>query len=181
MDQMPMVKCSMNMLWNTRIADTCIVFRSWHVSSKATLAASCFAIMALCLLRIPTDCPEDARHPYRLIVGCGGQDKGHSSTTSIDFESAEDAEDAGLLTRRSVVKVAPAGALWYDRLSFFLMLVFMTYNAYLIFAVVLGAAIGHFVCGWKIDVDALLTEQGKVIARCLSCLWATRIHQTWTQ
>jgi len=50
--------------------------------------------------------------------------------------------------------------------SFFLMLVFMTYNAYLILAVVLGASIGHFVFGATMDVDAVLAggDLGKGMA-----------------
>jgi len=41
-------------------------------------------------------------------------------------------------------------------LSAFLMLVFMTYNAYLILAVVIGAAIGQFVFESNIDPEAVL-------------------------
>ncbi|KAI0305495.1 Ctr copper transporter family-domain-containing protein [Multifurca ochricompacta] len=44
--------------------------------------------------------------------------------------------------------------------SFFLMLVFMTYNAYLIFAVVLGASIGHFVFDAGMDIEAVLAGRG---------------------
>lgn len=70
-------------------------------------------------------------------------------------------------------------------ISFFLMLVFMTYNvgvfptytftcsltslqAYLILAVVLGAGIGHFVFGASMDVEAVLAgvDSGKGLACC---------------
>jgi copper transporter 1 len=40
------------------------------------------------------------------------------------------------------------------------MLVFMTYNAYLILAVVLGAAIGHFKFGGRMNTDAVLAGAG---------------------
>jgi copper transporter 1 len=40
------------------------------------------------------------------------------------------------------------------------MLVFMTYNAYLILAVVLGAAIGHYVFNSRMDVDVVLASAG---------------------
>jgi len=50
-------------------------------------------------------------------------------------------------------------------LSFFLMLVFMTYNAYLVFSVVLGAAIGHYIFGSTMNVDAVLSNSdGKGMA-----------------
>ncbi|XP_043463620.1 high affinity copper uptake protein 1 isoform X2 [Leptopilina heterotoma] len=43
-------------------------------------------------------------------------------------------------------------------LSYFLMLIFMTYNVWLCFAVVLGAAIGYFLFGWKKSVIVDVTE-----------------------
>lgn len=64
-------------------------------------------------------------------------------------------------------------------LSFFLMLVFMTYNvrtqsiwpkphllihnvqAYLVLAVVLGAGLGHFYLSDKMDVDGVLASGGE--------------------
>lgn len=43
-------------------------------------------------------------------------------------------------------------------LSYFLMLIFMTYNVWLCCAVVLGAAIGYFLFGWKKSVIVDVTE-----------------------
>jgi len=43
-------------------------------------------------------------------------------------------------------------------LSFFLMLIFMTYNAYLIGAVVVGASLGHYIFGSTINVNAILAD-----------------------
>lgn len=44
---MPMAKCSMNMIWNTQIEGTCIVFESWRISSKASFVFSFFVIVAI--------------------------------------------------------------------------------------------------------------------------------------
>lgn len=43
-------------------------------------------------------------------------------------------------------------------LSYFLMLIFMTYNVWLCLAVVLGAASGYFLFGWKKSVIVDVTE-----------------------
>lgn len=43
-------------------------------------------------------------------------------------------------------------------LSYFLMLIFMTYNVWLCLAVVLGAAVGYFLFGWKKSVIVDVTE-----------------------
>ncbi|XP_063912323.1 high affinity copper uptake protein 1 isoform X2 [Zophobas morio] len=43
-------------------------------------------------------------------------------------------------------------------LSYFLMLIFMTYNVWLCLAVVLGAGVGYFLFGWKKSVIVDVTE-----------------------
>ncbi|XP_047361271.1 high affinity copper uptake protein 1 isoform X2 [Vespa velutina] len=43
-------------------------------------------------------------------------------------------------------------------LSYFLMLIFMTFNTWLCFAVVLGATLGYFLFGWKKSVIVDVTE-----------------------
>ncbi|KAK5650343.1 hypothetical protein RI129_001372 [Pyrocoelia pectoralis] len=43
-------------------------------------------------------------------------------------------------------------------LSYFLMLIFMTYNVWLCIAVVVGAAVGYFLFGWKKSVVVDVTE-----------------------
>ncbi|XP_023025440.1 copper transporter 1A isoform X2 [Leptinotarsa decemlineata] len=43
-------------------------------------------------------------------------------------------------------------------LSYFLMLIFMTYNTYLCIAIVLGAGTGYFLFGWKKSVVVDVTE-----------------------
>lgn len=50
MPNMEAHRCSMNMLWNTDIIDTCIVFRSWHISTKSAFVLSFFIIVGLGVL-----------------------------------------------------------------------------------------------------------------------------------
>ncbi|EEB94476.1 hypothetical protein MPER_06702, partial [Moniliophthora perniciosa FA553] len=151
MPDMPMPTCSMNMLWNTQIIDTCIVFPSWHISSTSSFVFSCIAIVALGIfyeyLRI-----VQKSFDQRIALSLSkGKRKNQPRSRS---QSPETVESQGLLTGRSVLHPSTAGfvvpfvprvirAVLYGAtvfLSFFLMLVFMTYNAYLILAVVLGAA-----------------------------------------
>jgi len=167
-------RCKMNMLWNTDIIDTCIVFRSWHITSKAAFIYSCFAIVALCILY------EYLRGfqrtlDYRIAVSLSkGKRRSRSSGPGNSGRSSPagqgNLEETGLLsgqkrTSASGTPVPPVsralragvyGATVF--LSFFLMLVFMTYNAYLIASVVIGAAVGHYIFGSTMDVDAMLSD-----------------------
>ncbi|KAJ6562162.1 Ctr copper transporter [Mycena capillaripes] len=154
---MPMPRCSMNMLWNTQVVDTCIVFRSWHVSSTFTFIVSCAAIMGLGVLY------EALRTFQRTVDARIARDLAPSA---ISLSDTTDADDNA--SKRTPIPLAPRTlrALLYGAsvfLSFFLMLVFMTYNAYLILATVLGAALGHFIFNGTADV------LGKDGARGMAC------------
>ncbi|PFH44940.1 hypothetical protein AMATHDRAFT_72106 [Amanita thiersii Skay4041] len=86
-------------------------------------------------------------------------EEGSTSPTAARRAAAAAAAQGGYATVPvfyRVLRAALYGATVF--LSFFLMLVFMTYNAYLILAVVLGAAIGHFKFGDTMNVDAVLNS-----------------------
>ncbi|KAH7919287.1 Ctr copper transporter [Leucogyrophana mollusca] len=159
--------CSMNMLWNTQIIDTCIVFKQWHIHSNSAFVLSFFVIVGLGVLyeylrafRVAFD----GRIAATLNKG-KSRSPARSGRSTPDHTS--DVEEAGLLTGRRALRPSRTGtrvpplyrvmrAVLYGAtvfLSFFLMLVFMTYNAYLILAVVAGAAIGHYVFGGYVDFD----------------------------
>ncbi|PPQ72074.1 hypothetical protein CVT26_006709 [Gymnopilus dilepis] len=187
---MPMAKCKMNMLWNTDIIDTCIVFRSWHISSYTTFYLSILAIIGLGVLYEYLRVFQrqlDVRIAITLSgTNANGKGRRESPARSPHRGGRSSAspegnyEDAGLLSGRRLIRNSLTGvpvppvlravrAVVYGTtvfLSFFLMLVFMTYNAYLIGAVVVGAAIGHYVFGGTINPDAILAEssQGKGMA-----------------
>ncbi|KDR67565.1 hypothetical protein GALMADRAFT_258239 [Galerina marginata CBS 339.88] len=194
---MPM-RCKMNMLWNTDIIDTCIVFRSWHVTSTSFFLGSCIAIVLLGVLyeylrvfqrRLDVHIALALQNQSKGKTGRGreressrgsgsgggngaGTPRLASASPEGDYAHDHDHEESGLLSGRRLIVKSLAGvpvppvtralrAAVYGAtvfLSFFLMLVFMTYNAYLIAAVVVGAALGHYVFGSTINVDAILAE-----------------------
>ncbi|KAF9070379.1 Ctr copper transporter family-domain-containing protein [Rhodocollybia butyracea] len=173
---MPMpAMCSMNMLWNTQIVDTCIVFRSWHIKTNTAFVFSFVVIVGLGIfyeyLRTLQK-SVDTRIALSLI-----KDQRRSrSRSSSGRASPILQENEGLLSGRKLANIAGVPVPLPSRilraglygvsvfLSFFLMLVFMTYNAYLILAVVLGAAVGHFIFGASINPDSILSSDGKGMA-----------------
>ncbi|KAJ3737361.1 Ctr copper transporter [Lentinula guzmanii] len=174
---MPMPMCSMNMLWNTQIIDTCIVFRTWHISTNTAFSFSCLAIIGLGVLYEYLRVLQksiDTRIALSLVKD---QRRNRSRSSSGRSTPEVPLEDEGLLSGR-VFKANVTGvpvplpsriirSVLYGIsvfLSFFLMLVFMTYNAYLILSVVLGAAIGHFIFGGSINPESILASDGKGMA-----------------
>jgi len=177
MDMSP--ACSMHMLWNTQIIDTCVVFPSWHIRSNAGFVLSFFIILGLGVLyewlRLASRKVDQRIATH--IMSKRGKDKVVSAAVDGEHPSqeGEDGEDGMLTTRpRWAIKAPGAGtplsptariiraSLYASTvfLSFFLMLVFMTYNAYLILAVVVGAGLGHYIFGSHMDTDSVLGGSG---------------------
>ncbi|KAL4244499.1 Copper transport protein [Abortiporus biennis] len=157
MPSTPAPRCSMNMLWNTQIENTCIVFRSWHIHTKSAFIFSCLIIL---LLGVLYEWLREAQKNMdrRIAARLSAQGKGktraveESTGTPLPFS---DRSIRALLYGSSVF------------LSFFLMLVFMTYNAYLIVAVVAGAAIGHYIFNPDMDIESVLA--GGVASKSMAC------------
>ena len=111
---MPMgPKCSMNMLWNTQIEDTCIVFRSWHISTNSAFVFSCAVIVGLGVLYEYLRVAQ-RNLDRRIAATLSAQGKGktaaahaHGSVSGRDSPEI-DSEEAGLLTG-ALVKKAHTG------------------------------------------------------------------------
>ncbi|KLO20369.1 Ctr-domain-containing protein [Schizopora paradoxa] len=179
--------CSMNMLWNTQIIDTCIVFPSWHIRSHGGFVLSCIAIVALGVFYewLRFFARRVDRTVARSLLNAQGKGRvspsgaGRSRSAS-PLRSNEIAEDEGLLSGRPSLQHPTAKVPVLARLtratlyastvflSFFLMLVFMTYNAYLIIAVVLGAGLGHYLLNDSMDAESMLVGSG-VDAKGMAC------------
>ncbi|CCA67599.1 related to a putative low-affinity copper transport protein [Serendipita indica DSM 11827] len=176
-----MERCWMSMLWNTNIINTCVVFRQWHIHSYFQFYLSFLAVVALgCSYEWLRDLQRrvDRRIAAQLISsGKGKSAVSHHRTSAPGIALEDDTQEEALLialkgdqsmevplTSR-LLRASLYGASVF--VSFFLMLVFMTYNAYLILATVIGAALGHFIYGSRMDPDAIL---GAGIApRGMSC------------
>ncbi|EPX75030.1 vacuolar copper transporter Ctr6 [Schizosaccharomyces octosporus yFS286] len=121
--------CSMKMTFNTDYNNLCIVFKQWHISSGLQFAISLLAIIFLGFA-------FEKLRSYNSIKEC-------------DFQRAYGEQTDGLLTasKRSgkVSRPLRLCALYAVQLifSYFLMLVAMTYNAYVIAAIAIGAAWGY--------------------------------------
>jgi len=172
---MPMgPKCSMNMLWNTDIIDTCIVFRSWHINSQTTFLFSCLVIVLLGIFyEYLRGFQKKFDYHIAMTLAAKGQGRPTPGRDSSGRSTPEGQnEERSLLGGRRILTSSLTGTPVSARvrairatlygltifLSFFLMLVFMTYNAYLITSVVLGAALGHYIFSPTMNVDAILAD-----------------------
>ncbi|KAM3419530.1 Copper transport protein [Cercospora zeina] len=119
--------CNMNMLFTWDTSNLCIVFSSWRISSAGSLIWSLAAVVAL---TAGYEAVREASRKYELKLerrtgGSGGR-------TQISASE----EQKGKLIKAMLYGVQ----VFY---SFFIMLLFMTYNGWIMIAVGVGAMVGY--------------------------------------
>ncbi|KAF8424690.1 Ctr copper transporter family-domain-containing protein [Tirmania nivea] len=132
-------RCSMNMLFTWSTENLCLVFRWWHISSTFSLIMSLLGVVALSagyeFLRELT---------RRLEARLDSTPHATSEETSSLLPGSANA----VATRRSqkahIIKATFYGLQVFY--SFFIMLLFMTYNGWVMIAVAVGAFVGY--CLW---------------------------------
>ncbi|KAL5001197.1 Ctr copper transporter family-domain-containing protein [Aspergillus recurvatus] len=161
-------QCSMNMLFTWSTKNLCIVFSTWRVTGPLSLIGSLVVIVLLAAgyegIRQVTRKYEVA-HARRLsafsaaVVGSNGiaDEAVTSSEPGPEFQSQAYIPNAsspllvGSDNRRAVERRAKItmAALYGVQVfySFFIMLLFMTYNGFVMLAVAVGAFVGYLAFG----------------------------------
>ncbi|KAI1177413.1 Ctr copper transporter family-domain-containing protein [Nemania sp. FL0916] len=172
---MPM--CNMNMLFTWDTTNLCIVFRQWHITGPASLVFSLLAIVAICAgyeaLREATrryeqwlsskeggynrfyqDHDDDDLAANSTPIRTRGQEHLTETTPFLGIErigggnssSANNSSPESPLGQRArIVKAVLYGI--QNFYAFMIMLLFMTYNGYVMIAVAVGAGLGYYLFG----------------------------------
>lgn len=136
-------RCSMNMLFTWNTENLCIIFRWWHVSNTFTLILSLLAVVAL---TAGYEAIRSGSRQYEALV-----EEKYTGVTLGD----DNTENTTLLwPGRNKVEVNKKAhiikALLYATQTFYafmLMLLFMTYNGWVMLAVAVGAFLGYLLFG----------------------------------
>jgi len=153
-DHGDMDMCNMNMLFTWSTDNLCIVFRSWHVRSTFTLLLSLVLIIVLCA-GYEAVRELSRRYEASLAKRSEGPAPPSSLATAENDESRRiggslrwlgSQRQSGVQTSDIVRAVLYAVQVFY---SFFIMLLFMTYNGWVMLAVAVGAFVGHLMFGLK--------------------------------
>ncbi|KAL8672184.1 MAG: hypothetical protein Q9168_003348 [Polycauliona sp. 1 TL-2023] len=118
-------KCSMNMLFTWDTTNLCIVFPQWRVSSTFSLIISLLGVILL------TAGYEFVREMSRRYETSSAE-----YVNKLPRKNVGDAEKSQKLVKAAFYAVQ----VFY---SFFIMLLFMTYNGWVMLAVAVGAFIGY--------------------------------------
>ncbi|KAL2136245.1 hypothetical protein VTI74DRAFT_4678 [Chaetomium olivicolor] len=154
--------CNMNMLFTWDTTNLCIVFRQWHITSNLSLVLSLAAIVAICAgyealregirryeavlskrvetVPLPRSPSPSPRHSGEV-----------SHTERTPFISLGAGQSRGHVARRAHVTKAMLYGI-QNFYAFMIMLIFMTYNGWVMIAVSVGAGLGYLVFGGSTPV-----------------------------
>ncbi|KXX82032.1 Copper transport protein CTR2 [Madurella mycetomatis] len=123
--------CSMNMLFTWSTDNLCIVFRQWQITSTMSLIISLIAIVAICAGY------EAVREGIRQ----------YEAAMSKRAETAPRQTRDEVTRRAHVIKAVLYGV--QNFYAFMIMLIFMTYNGWVMIAVSVGAGLGYLLFGGR--------------------------------
>lgn len=130
---MPSGSCQMNMVFSWDYQDTCVVFKQWHVKTRLQFIFTLIAIAAIGVgyeyfrARIKKFLNENSS-----IYSLSGQ------STNSEYDSYSPSS----YKRFKIISSALyAAQVFY---SFFIMLIFMTFNGWYMIAVAVGAGVGNY-------------------------------------
>ncbi|KAH8727899.1 Ctr copper transporter [Phaeosphaeriaceae sp. PMI808] len=155
--------CKISMLWNWYTVDSCFIARSWRITSKGMFAGSCIGVI---LLVVILEFLRRAGKEYdRYIVA------EHIKTLApITVASSASSENGANTNKNHSAATAPAGATVAEQrfrpsilqqavrallhmlqfaVAYFVMLLAMYYNGYIIICIFIGAYIGYFIFGYE--------------------------------
>ncbi|KAJ2770678.1 copper transpport protein [Coemansia nantahalensis] len=127
--------CAMNMALNWSTDNVCVLFDFWRINSATSLV---FSWAAVCLLGYMYELFRARVRRWELSLASEDAPGAHVLPATPPGAPSADGRKCTRWRR----------ALYYGLLvaySYSLMLVFMTYNGYLILAVIAGAVTGHYV------------------------------------
>lgn len=146
------MEMEMSMSFHTGYIET-ILFSGWKTTTVGGMVGSCIGVFFIAIL-------YEALKYYREYLF-------KQSFASVTYSSVggNSSSEAAKLHRSISKRILSPGHFAQTGLhvlqvtiSYFLMLVFMTYNVWLCISVVIGAGVGFFVFGWKKTIVVDITE-----------------------
>ena len=159
----------LQMLWNWYTVDACFLARSWHVTSSGMFAGSCIGVIGLVialeflrrlgkeydhfLLRDFQSRPAAVISTTPYVTGAGSTDAGDgNSSEGLNLIGARMAFNGPSRSFRPNLLQQAIRALLHMlqfAVAYFIMLLAMYYNGYIIICIFIGAYIGYFIFGWE--------------------------------
>ncbi|KAK9451877.1 Ctr copper transporter family-domain-containing protein [Limtongia smithiae] len=128
-------QCNMNMLFTWQTQDICIVFNWWHIYNRVTLAFSFLGIVGLAIV---FEFIREFTRRYESYINSAARNEEILPLVFRHYIPDRSVRDRLVLSLLYAIQIL---------ISYFLMLVFMSYSGMMMFAVVVGAFFGYFFFG----------------------------------
>ncbi|KAI8308385.1 Copper transport protein ctr4 [Colletotrichum sp. SAR11_240] len=156
--------CKISMLWNWQILDACFIARSWRITSHGMFAGSCIGVL---LLTMSLEMLRRAVKEYDRYLIRNHQARYAGSGAGPSSESAGDngKGPSTSVTAAGNANIPPFRPNFFQQairallhmvqfaVAYFIMLLAMYYNGYIIICIFLGSYIGSFIFQWETLYD----------------------------
>ncbi|KAM0329427.1 hypothetical protein ACHAQA_004734 [Verticillium albo-atrum] len=161
--------CKISMLWNWNTVDSCFIAESWHITSTGMFAGSCIGVilLVLALEALRRAGKEYDRHLIRSHAASS-----LAAASAVPAQASNDSASGGKNSGDPVAHTAPLGAggvaivapfrpsilqqavrallhMLQFAVAYFIMLLAMYYNGYIIICIFIGAYLGSFIFHWE--------------------------------
>jgi len=142
MGHMKPAMCRMDMHFTWETSNLCIIFNSWHIRSTAGLI---FSLIGVALLTAGYEALREGSRRYECYVEKHREDLPNDDDTERTPFLWTGRQQVEVSKRAHVIKAVLYGIQVFY--SFFIMLLFMTYNGWVMISVGVGAFIGFLFFG----------------------------------
>ncbi|KAI4173538.1 MAG: hypothetical protein LQ343_002876 [Gyalolechia ehrenbergii] len=166
----------MQMLWNWYTVDSCFISRTWRITSKGMFAGSCIGVICLViclegLRRAQREYDAYLVRQYHMQNIQGRPSPRESISKTGDIEANDNAKhdahqisvipkssDSGYALVAKPQRLVPTVLQQAIRalihmlqfaVAYFIMLLAMYYNGYIIICIIIGAYLGSFIFSWE--------------------------------
>ncbi|KAF4546840.1 Ctr copper transporter-like protein 2 [Elsinoe fawcettii] len=181
--------CKISMLWNWNTVDACFISSSWRITSTSMFAGSCIGVillvMSLEFLRrvgraydqyiFSTNKTFSFRQPTQVFAKTSGSpssgslsDGNKDGTTATATGEYATACASKRTIRPTIVQqlIRAFIHMLQFAVAYFIMLLAMYYNGYLIICIFIGAFLGFGVFAWEGQVPRDIQEQHRESTMC---------------
>ncbi|KAL4730732.1 Copper Transporter integral membrane protein that functions in high affinity copper transport [Fusarium chlamydosporum] len=148
--------CKISMLWNWNTVGSCFIARSWHITSKGMFAGSCIGVILLVVFleALRRSVKEWDRYLLRQHVakfsgasigpsGSENDKEGNIAVASYDNTLPQFRPNVWQQAIRALLH------LMQFAVAYFVMLLAMYFNGYIIICIFIGAYLGAFIFHWE--------------------------------
>ncbi|CAG8982646.1 hypothetical protein HYALB_00006041 [Hymenoscyphus albidus] len=144
-----------SMLWNWYTIDACFISPSWHITSTGMFAGSCIGVILLVmslefLRRSAKEYDRYILRQFQRSLNIPPQNQTQNTKSCSDSEEAVKIV-AQIQFRPNLMQQAVRATFHMLQFAaaYFVMLLAMYYNGYLIICIIIGAWLGAFVFQWE--------------------------------